>query len=281
MPEQGERAMPELPEVETVRRGLEAAILGRHVRQVAVRAPALRWPIPPQLDRILPGLEVASVRRRGKYLLLGFEPGALILHLGMSGNLVFRHEPPPPGRHDHLDLVFDHGVARLNDPRRFGAVLWHPRELGPPEGHPLLAGLGIEPFSEAFDGRYLHRASRGRMASVKQFLLAGEVVVGVGNIYASESLHRAGIRPTRAAGAIGLGRYERLAGAIRDTLAEAIEMGGTTLRDFAGPDGVGGYFQLACRVYGRDGLACGRCGGVIRRIVQQQRASYFCPGCQR
>ncbi len=273
--------MPELPEVETVRRGLEGAILGRTVRAVVVRAPALRWPIPADLDRILPGLEVASVRRRGKYLLLGLAPGTLIVHLGMSGNLVFRREPTPPGRHDHLDIVFDHGVARLNDPRRFGAVLWHPRALGPVEDHPLLAGLGIEPFAEEFDGRHLYRASRGRIASVKQFLLAGEAVVGVGNIYASESLHRAGIRPTRAAGAIGLARYERLAEAIRATLGEAIEMGGTTLRDFEGPDGVGGYFQLACRVYGRDGLACGRCGGTIRRIVQQQRATWFCPGCQR
>lgn len=273
--------MPELPEVETVRRGLEAAVLGRRVRAVAVRAPALRWPIPADLQRILPGRELASVRRRGKYLLLGFEPGTLILHLGMSGNLVFRPDAPPPGRHDHFDIVFEHGVARLNDPRRFGAVLWHGPGQGPVEGHPLLAGLGIEPFAETFDGGYLYRASRGRIASVKQFLLAGSAVVGVGNIYASESLHRAGIRPTRAAGAIGERRYARLAEAIRETLAEAIELGGTTLRDFAGPDGVGGYFQLACRVYGRDGLACCRCGGTIRRIVQQQRASYFCPGCQR
>lgn len=273
--------MPELPEVETVRRGLETTILGRRVRDVAIRAPALRWPIPADIGRLLPGRDIASIRRRGKYLLLGMEPGTLIVHLGMSGNLVFRHDPPPPGRHDHFDIVFDHGIARLNDPRRFGAVLWHARELGPVEQHPLLAGLGIEPFSEAFDGRHLHRASRGRMASVKQFLLAGAAVVGVGNIYASESLHRAGIRPTRAAGAIGLHRYELLAEAIRATLGEAIEMGGTTLRDFAGPDGVGGYFQLACRVYGREGLACGRCGGTVRRIVQQQRATYFCPGCQR
>lgn len=273
--------MPELPEVETVRRGLEAAILGRRVRGVVTRAPALRWPIPRDLDRILPGREVVSLDRRGKYLLLGFEPGTLILHLGMSGNLVFRADPPPAGRHDHVDLVFDHGLARLNDPRRFGAVLWHERGAGPVEAHPLLAGLGVEPFAEGFDGAHLHRVSRGRRVSVKQFLLAGEAVVGVGNIYASESLHRAGIRPTRAAGAIGVARYERLAAAIRETLAEAIEMGGTTLRDFAGPDGVGGYFQLACRVYGREGLACGRCGGTIRRIVQQQRASYFCPDCQR
>lgn len=273
--------MPELPEVETVRRGLEAAVLGRPVLGVVARAPALRWPIPADLDRILPGREIASLRRRGKYLLLGFEPGTLIVHLGMSGNLVFRSEPPPPGRHDHFDIVFGHGIARLNDPRRFGAVLWHDHLAGPVEAHPLLAGLGIEPFAEGFDGAHLHRASRGRRVSVKQFLLAGDAVVGVGNIYASESLHRAGIRPTRAAGAIGAQRYDRLAAAVRATLAEAIEMGGTTLRDFTGPDGVGGYFQLACRVYGREGLACGQCGGTIRRIVQQQRASYFCPACQR
>lgn len=273
--------MPELPEVETVRRGLEATILGRRVRRVVARAPALRWPIPAGLDEILRDREILSLGRRGKYLLLGFEPGTLLLHLGMSGKLVFRADPPAPGRHDHFDLVFAHGVARLNDPRRFGAVLWHGAGQGPVEAHPLLAGLGVEPFAEAFDGRHLHRASRGRQVSVKQFLLAGDVVVGVGNIYASESLHRAGIRPTRAAGAIGPARYQGLADAIHETLAEAIRMGGTTLRDFAGPDGVGGYFQLACRVYGREGLACARCGGTIRRIVQQQRASYFCPGCQR
>ncbi|MFA7503247.1 MAG: bifunctional DNA-formamidopyrimidine glycosylase/DNA-(apurinic or apyrimidinic site) lyase [Burkholderiaceae bacterium] len=273
--------MPELPEVETVRRGLEANILGHRVLGVVARAPALRWPVPAGLDRILVGRELASLGRRGKYLLLGFEPGTLILHLGMSGNLGFRTQAPPPGRHDHFDIVFAHGVARLNDPRRFGAVLWHDHAAGPVEAHPLLAGLGIEPFADGFDGGHLHRASRGRRVSVKQFLLAGEAVVGVGNIYASESLHRAGIRPTRAAGAIGAARYERLADAIRSTLADAIEQGGTTLRDFAGPDGVGGYFQLACRVYGREGLACARCGDTIRRIVQQQRASYFCPGCQR
>jgi formamidopyrimidine-DNA glycosylase len=174
--------MPELPEVETVRRGLEAAVLGRPVRAVVVRSPQLRWPVPADLAERLTDHEIRSLRRRGKYLLLGFETGTLIVHLGMSGNFVFRAEPGPAGRHDHLDLVFDHGVARFNDPRRFGAVLWHGLDAGPPESHPRLASLGVEPFSDAFDGALLHRASRGRRSSVKQFLLGGETVVGVGNI---------------------------------------------------------------------------------------------------
>lgn len=273
--------MPELPEVETVRRGLETCALGQRVRAVVVRTPALRWPIPAGLDGLLRGRRLVAIGRRGKYLLLDFEAGVLLVHLGMSGNFVFRADPPPPGRHDHLDIVFEHGLARLNDPRRFGAVLWHDRAAGPLEAHPLLARLGIEPFDAGFDGAWLLRAARGRRGSVKQFLLGGEAVVGVGNIYASESLHRAGIRPTRAAGAVSAARYDRLATEIRATLAEAIEMGGTTLRDFAGPHGGGGCYQVACRVYGREGLACPGCGGTIRRIVQQQRATYFCPRCQR
>lgn len=273
--------MPELPEVETVRRGLEGVVRGARVRGVQIRTAALRWPIRADLDDILVGRELLAVRRRGKYLLLDFPHGTLIVHLGMSGRLVFRHAPAPPGRHDHFDLVFPHGLLRLHDPRRFGAVLWHDAADGPLAAHPLFARLGVEPFSDAFDGAMLHRAARGRKVSVKQFLLAGHAVVGVGNIYASESLHLAEIRPTLAAGRIGLGRYERLATAVRHILAAAIELGGTTLRDFANAEGVGGCYQSVCQVYGREGLVCARCGGTIRRIVQQQRASYFCPGCQR
>lgn len=273
--------MPELPEVEVVRRGLQASVLGHTLRAAEVRVPRLRWPVPEGLDARLRGQRLRAVERRGKYLLLVLDAGSLIIHLGMSGTLRFLPWPEPPRLHDHVDLVFGHGVLRLRDPRRFGALLWHPAEAGAPECHPLLSGLGVEPFSGTFSGELLHRAFRGRRTEVKQLLLAGTVVVGVGNIYASESLFRAGIRPTTPAGRIARARCDRLAQAIRDTLAEAIERGGSSLRDFVGSDGESGHFQLDCLVYGRAGLPCRTCGTPIRSRMQQQRATYWCPRCQR
>lgn len=273
--------MPELPEVETVRRGLQAAVQGRTVRRVAIREPRLRWPVPEDLGEHLAGARLRMIGRRAKYLLFDFDAGTMIVHLGMSGNLLYRPVAGPPARHDHVDFAFDGGVVRYRDPRRFGAILWHPHDAGPVLSHPLLRGLGPEPLDGSFDGRTLHRATRGRRVSIKQLLLAGDAVVGVGNIYASESLFCAGIRPTKRAGSLGAAACERLATSVRRTLEAAIAAGGTTLRDFASHDGEGGHFQLACCVYGREGLACPSCGAPVRRIVQQARASYYCPACQR
>lgn len=272
--------MPELPEVEVVRRGLQASVLGHTIRGAEVRVPKLRWPMPEELETRLLGARLRAVDRRGKYLLLRLDSGCLILHLGMSGTLRFSAQPGPPRRHDHLDLVFGHGVLRLRDPRRFGAVLWHPADAGDPADHPALAALGVEPLSGEFDGAVLYRETRGRRVAIKQLLLAGTLVVGVGNIYASESLFRAGILPGTPARRIGRERCERLALAIRATLSEAIERGGSSLRDFVGSDGESGHFQLDCLVYGRAGQPCRRCATPIRMRVQQQRATYWCPRCQ-
>ena len=272
--------MPELPEVEVVRRGLAPRIQGATVREVRVRESRLRWPVPADLADRLAGRTLKAIDRRGKYLLLDFDSGVLIVHLGMSGTLRWFDHPPALIAHDHVDLVTDRGLLRYNDPRRFGAMLWHSPTVGPIGAHPLLASLGIEPFDGRFDGGWLYRASRGRRVAVKQWLLAGQCVVGVGNIYASESLFRAGIRPTVAAARLTRSRCEGLARSIRETLAEAIERGGSSLRDFVASDGSGGYFQLDCHVYGRAGAPCRVCSTPIRLIRQQQRATYFCPICQ-
>ena len=272
--------MPELPEVEVVARGLRACVLGRTVRSAVLRVPRLRWPLPEGLSDRLAGQRLEDIERRGKYLLLHFGQGSLIVHLGMSGSLRFMTRWEPPRAHDHVDLCFEHGWLRLHDPRRFGAVLWHGSDRGPAGAHPLLARLGVEPLGGAFDGALLHRGTRGRRLAIKQLLLAGQVVVGVGNIYASESLFRAGIRPTTAAARLSRRRCDRLADEIRATLAEAIERGGTTLRDFSGADGQSGYFQLDCFVYGRQGQPCRHCATPVRMAQQQQRATFWCPSCQ-
>lgn len=273
--------MPELPEVEVVRRGLEPYIKGRMVHRVIVRESRLRWPVNPSLPGLVEGRALNALERRGKYLLAKFSNGTLLMHLGMSGNLMFVPTGMPVKRHDHVDFEFDDGVLRFNDPRRFGAMVWHDRSAGPVLEHTLLASLGVEPLGGHFDGSVLYQASRGRKVSVKQFLLAGLAVVGVGNIYASESLFRAGIRPGMAVGRLTKPRCELLAGAIRQTLADAIDQGGTTLRDFAGSSGGGGYFQLSCQVYGRAEMPCFRCDAPIKKSVQQARATYWCPVCQR
>ena len=263
-----------------VRAGLAATATGRRVVRVVSRVPALRWPIPPQALEQPVGRVLLGVERRSKYLLLSFEPGCLIVHLGMSGTLSWRSVDAPLRAHDHLDLVFEQGLLRLNDPRRFGAVLWHPAAAGAPQTHPLMARLGVEPFSPEFTAERMFAHTRGRTLSIKSLLLSGSVVVGVGNIYASESLFRAGIRPTTAAGRIGLARYQRLATAIRETLSEAIAAGGSTLRDFVSSEGASGYFQQTCFVYDRAGQPCRVCGQGVRSLRQQQRATFWCSTCQ-
>jgi len=275
--------MPELPEVEVTMRGIEPYVTGRRVERVDVRTNALRWPVPPDLARTLARQAVRKVERRGKYLLFEIDAGWFIVHLGMTGTLriLKPDQALDPAKHDHIDWIFDEFVLRYRDPRRFGAVLWHARAAGDVLAHPLLASLGVEPFGDAFSGELVFRRTRGRTASIKQLLLAGEVVVGVGNIYASESLFRAGIRPTTPAGRVSLARCERLAVAVRETLAAAIERGGSTLRDFVGSDGASGYFQLDCFVYDRAGAPCRVCGAPIRQIVQGQRSTYYCAHCQR
>ena len=273
--------MPELPEVEVVRSGLAATAVGRRITGVVKRAPALRWPIPDGLPEQLTGRVLRAVERRGKYLLFAVEPGWLIVHLGMSGTIAWTPPDRPLRTHDHFELQFAGGVLRLNDPRRFGAVLWHDASEGAPERHPLLASLGVEPFSPAFDGDLLYRTTRGRRLAIKQLLLSGTVVVGVGNIYASESLFRAGIRPTTAAGRISRARCLTLAQAIRQTLAAAIQAGGSTLRDLVGSDGAPGYFQQQTYVYDREGLPCRVCSTPNCATRTGQRSTFYCRHCQK
>jgi formamidopyrimidine-DNA glycosylase len=279
--------MPELPEVEVTRRALAPYVEGLTVHAVRVRERRLRWPVPAGLARTLTGRPLLTLERRAKYLLWHFAHGTLISHLGMSGSWrLHLQAPPQPGVHDHADIEFvaptaARRVARLTDPRRFGAVLWHPHARGDPARHPLLAHLGLEPFDARFDADHLHAALRGRSAAIKQVLLAGDVVVGVGNIYASESLFRAGIHPGTPASRVGRARCERLVVAVRAVLADAIDAGGSTLRNFIGADGSAGYFTLKARVYDRAGQPCVVCATPIRRLLQGQRATFFCPVCQR
>ncbi len=270
--------MPELPEVETTRRGIAPHLIGRRLLGAVVRERRLRWPVPRDLDARVRGRRVAAVRRRGKYLLIDLEGGgALLLHLGMSGSLRLVPCDRPPGKHDHVDLRLEGGrCLRLTDPRRFGTLLWTPD----PDRHPLLRELGPEPFSAEFNGDHLWHRSRGRRVAVKNFIMDSHVVAGVGNIYANEALFRAGIHPARAAGRISRQRYARLAQAIREVLAEAIEAGGTTLRDFTGSDGRPGYFSRTLAVYDREGEPCSRCGHPIRSIRLGQRSTFYCPRCQ-
>ena len=271
--------MPELPEVETTRRGIAPHILGQTVARLVVRQRELRWPIPAHLEATLAGQTIEKVERRGKYLLLGTGHGTLILHLGMSGSLRMVAPELPPRRHDHLDLIFSGGMClRFHDPRRFGCCLWTSEE---PSRHPLLADLGPEPLEDGFSGDALYRLARGKKAAVKIFIMDSRIVVGVGNIYANEALFRAGIHPARAAGRVSLRRYRELACAIQEVLRAALAQGGTTLRDFVNEAGKPGYFQQTLAVYDRDGQSCVRCACVIRSIRLGQRSSFFCPHCQR
>jgi formamidopyrimidine-DNA glycosylase len=275
--------MPELPEVETTRRGIAPHVEGREIVEVIVRQPRLRVPVPEDLVERLVGARVGPLSRRAKYLLLPLEggeaPATLLWHLGMSGSLRIARLGELPRKHDHLDLVLDDGgLLRYHDPRRFGFVDWL---AGDARRDPRLARLGPEPLSDAFDGEHLYRLSRGRRLAIKPFLMDNAVVVGVGNIYAAEALFLAGIDPRRAAGRISQARYDRLAAAVREVLAAAITQGGTTLRDFVSGTGEPGYFKQRLNVYGRDGQPCRRCGGELRLVTLGQRASVFCSRCQR
>jgi formamidopyrimidine-DNA glycosylase len=275
--------MPELPEVETTRRGIAPHLIGRRIAGVTLRRADLRWPIPREITELLPGQRVDDVERRAKYLLLHTQAGSALLHLGMTG--VLRVLPPdiPAGAHDHVDILLEpiqgerERILRFTDPRRFGCLLWQ----APGTTHELLAGLGPEPLTDAFDGDRLWQRSRGRKAAVKLFLMDNAIVVGVGNIYASEALFAAGIDPRRAAGSVSRARYQRLATEVKRILAWAIERGGTTLRDFINPDGAPGYFFRELYVYGREGEPCKVCGTAIRQTVIGQRSTFWCSNCQK
>lgn len=270
--------MPELPEVETTRRGLRAYCEDQRITRVHVRDTRLRWPVLPDLDERLRGQTVSKLARRAKYLLFHLDTGILMVHLGMSGSLRVLLEPTTPAKHDHIDVELSNGVLlRYNDPRRFGSFQWfeHGDELTP------LAKLGPEPLGDAFDANRLHQLSRGRKVAVKPFIMDGATVVGVGNIYASEALFLSGIRPDRVSARISKPRYERLTENIKLVLTNAIEQGGTTLRDFVGGDGKPGYFAQQLYVYGRAGQPCKRCETLLREKILGQRSSVYCIACQR
>ena len=275
--------MPELPEVETTRRGLAPHLEGKRIRGVVLRRPDLRWPIPAEIESLLPGQRIDAVRRRAKYLLLDTQAGSALLHLGMTGSLRVLPASTPVTAHDHVDLQLSSGrVMRFNDPRRFGSLLWQPAG----EIHELLRSLGPEPLAsdpdnDVFSGDYLFARSRRRKAPVKTFLMDQRVVVGVGNIYAAESLFLAGISPLRAAGKISRQRYVALADAVKQILGHAIARGGTTLRDFISPDGAPGYFEQELLAYGRGGQPCPNCGRALKSADIGQRASVWCSHCQR
>lgn len=275
----GKTTMPELPEVETTRRGLVPHMVGRRIAAVHVHDPRLRWPVPADLPQLAAGRSIDRIDRRSKYLLFRLGPDTLLVHLGMTGSLRAFTTAPARRAHDHVDVVLDDGTTiRYHDPRRFGAMLWVP---GSAESHPLLAALGPEPFDAAFNADYLHTATRGRSVAIKLALMDNHLVVGVGNIYANESLFRAGIRPTTAAGRISRTRLGRLVTTVRGTLTEAIAKGGSTLRDYVDSAGEPGYFQLDYYVYGREGAPCRVCGTAIRHARLGGRATTWCPRCQR
>lgn len=270
--------MPELPEVETTRRGIEPHVVGQRIESIIVRQPQLRWLVPDAVQLAV-GCVVESVGRRAKYLLLKTSRGVIVLHLGMSGSLTVQGKDKPVLKHDHLDIVLEQGrCLRLNDPRRFGACLWQAAEGAPLK---LFDRLGPEPLTDAFDGERLFQLSRKKTVAVKNFIMSNPVVVGVGNIYANEALFMSGIDPRKAAGKISRARYLDLAVNIKAVLARAIEKGGTTLRDFLGADGKPGYFRIELNVYGKSGEPCPKCGGPIRSLAIGQRNSFYCPKCQR
>ncbi|MCP4700922.1 MAG: bifunctional DNA-formamidopyrimidine glycosylase/DNA-(apurinic or apyrimidinic site) lyase [Gammaproteobacteria bacterium] len=271
--------MPELPEVETIRRGIEPHLRGRIIRGAIVREPRLRRPVPDSFAESVSGKTVQTVGRRGKYLLFDCACGHILIHLGMSGTLRIAPAKLPPQKHDHLDLVFRHGVClRYRDPRRFGSVLW---TQAPIREHPLLANLGPEPLSNDFTGKFLYASAKKRQQAIKIFIMDSRNVTGVGNIYANEALFLAGIHPACPAGQLSLQHCRRIVKAIRKVLRTAIAQGGSTLRDFTDHEGNPGYFTQSLQVYGRAGEACVQCGGKIQRLELGQRASYFCPVCQQ
>jgi formamidopyrimidine-DNA glycosylase len=271
--------MPELPEVETTRRGIAPYLVKRRITAVDVRQSKLRWPIPANLAQCVCGQIISNVDRRGKYILIQLQQGTLILHLGMSGCLRLVPCDQPIQKHDHVDIVVDAKLClRLTDPRRFGALLWTAKA---PLEHVLLRNLGPEPLSPDFDADYLYQRSRRRRVAVKSFIMNSYVVVGVGNIYAQEALFQAGIHPGRAAGNISLRRYKQLVDAIKTVLKSAIKAGGTTLQDFVSPSGQPGYFQMTLKVYGQHGTPCVGCGGELKLVYLNQRSTVYCGYCQR
>lgn len=271
--------MPELPEVETIRRGIEPLVVNKIVDHVQIHNGSLRWPVPDVLVDILPGQKVHSVERRSKYLLFTCDRGTLIVHLGMTGHLRLTSVTSKRRKHDHVEIVFTDGSAlRYNDSRRFGAILWTESD---PLQHVRLAGLGPEPFSSEFNAAYLHQLSCGRKVAVKPFLMNAQVVVGIGNIYASEALFRAGIAPAKSAGKVSRATYERLVQSVTEILNEAIASGGTTIRDFSDSEGRPGYFNQKLCVYGRAGQKCVSCDTLIKQVKLGQRSTYYCPVCQK
>ncbi|MDN4503019.1 bifunctional DNA-formamidopyrimidine glycosylase/DNA-(apurinic or apyrimidinic site) lyase [Alteromonadaceae bacterium BrNp21-10] len=273
--------MPELPEVEVSRLGISPHLINQCIKSIIVRQKQLRWPIPDEIQQAV-GLEVIDVRRRAKYLMIDTEAGSIILHLGMSGKLRVIESSNAPQKHDHVDIVLENGQClRYNDPRRFGACLWHPHTaIEKQEPHPLMVNLGPEPLTDAFDSQRLYDLSRGKTKAVKNFIMDNHVVVGVGNIYASEALFFSGIDPRKAAAKVSKKRYQSLTDEIKKVLAHAITQGGTTLKDFAQTDGKPGYFAQELQVYGRAGKPCNRCQSPIESVVIGQRNSFYCPKCQ-
>ncbi|MGB0415501.1 MAG: bifunctional DNA-formamidopyrimidine glycosylase/DNA-(apurinic or apyrimidinic site) lyase [Coraliomargarita sp.] len=270
--------MPELPEVETTRRGIEPHVVGKRITRIVVRQPQLRWPVPDAVHQA-EGCRINAVERRAKYLQIQTSAGTIVLHLGMSGSLTVQDADKAVLKHDHLDIVLANRTClRLNDPRRFGACLWQAAGAAPLK---LLAGLGPEPLQDAFDAARLFRLSRNKTVAVKNFIMTNAVVVGVGNIYANEALYMSGIDPRKPAGKISRARYETLRSNIKTVLERAIEMGGTTLRDFLGADGKPGYFRIELKVYGKAGEPCPKCGAPIRSLMIGQRNTFYCSKCQR
>lgn len=274
--------MPELPEVETTKKGITPKANQQTIKAFIVRNPNLRWPVDLNLTKKLPGLVIQSIDRRGKYLLLKTKIGTLLIHLGMSGNLRVLPENTPALKHDHVDIVLENGyLVRLNDPRRFGSVLWHPASEGPVEQHKLLAKLAPEPLTDDFNGQYFYEKTRNRKVAIKTLVMNSSVAVGAGNIYANESLFMSKIHPQTTASKLTKKQCEVLVNNIKLVLAAAIEQGGTTLKDFMSPDGKPGYFVQKLNVYDQGGKPCTVCGTTIERIIINQRASYFCPKCQK
>lgn len=270
--------MPELPEVETTKAGIQPHIENQQIQSIVIRQAQLRWAIPTEISA-LQGQTIRQVHRRGKYILLKSDVGTALIHLGMSGSLRIVNQASTPDKHEHWDMLFSNGQClRYRDPRRFGALLWTNEAA---EQHERLVKLGLEPLSNAFDGNYLYQQSRSRRIPIKNFIMDGHVVVGVGNIYASESLFMAGINPSKQANTLSKKRYQKLAEAIKTVLQSAIQQGGTTLKDFVREDGQQGYFQVHLQVYGRDNEACVTCGTSIKKIQLGQRSSFYCPKCQR
>ena len=271
--------MPELPEVETTRRGIAPHLAQQKIVSVAIRNAQLRWPVDTQLPALLKNHEVVSLERRGKYLLFHFTHGTVLWHLGMSGSLRVLLEPQPPGKHDHIDLVLaNHKIIRFNDPRRFGAVVWTDE---PVLEHKLLAHLGPEPLTDEFNADYLYSKTRKRQMAIKPWIMDSRIVVGVGNIYANEALFNAGIHPLKAAGKLSRKQCERFVEEIKKVLSYAIQRGGTTLRDFVGGDGKPGYFAQELNVYGRGGLPCKQCNKLLLEKALGQRTTVYCTVCQK